>query len=373
MTDQQVVLITGVAGYWGSRVATRLLTGTDYAVIGIDARPLPNEIPGLNFIQADFRDPLLADLMAVEEVHTVCHLAFWETGRRSEAAFEHNVMGTMKFFGSCAAANVKKIILKSSAVVYGAQPDNPAYLTEDAPLRGSRRYGYNRYQLETEDFCNGFRRQNPAIQLTVLRFANIVGPTADTPFTRYLGHQSTPVLMGFNPMMQVIHEDDVVSALVHAVIQDVDGTFNVAAQPAMPLKRILSLAGTLPISILHPLTYSSALNPMQRKMSLEPDYLRYRWTMDTTAMSDTLGFYPEQPADEAVKAFRQQKRLLRQADNPPPKARPETDLLTLIERRRKVKAQQARTNTQVTAMPFMAEVASKNEPAPAGTEEVENV
>ena len=69
--------------------------------------------------------------------------------------------------------------------------------------------------IEIEAFCNGFRGQYPDITLTILRFPSIVGPTADTPMTRFLRSQLTPSLMGFDPLMQLIHEDDVVEALWH--------------------------------------------------------------------------------------------------------------------------------------------------------------
>jgi UDP-glucose 4-epimerase len=95
-------------------------------------------------------------------------------------------MGTLKVFGACALAGVRKIVLKSTMMVYGARPDNQFYLTEEHPLKGSHSYGYTRDMIEIEAFCNGFRRQAPDVQLAVLRFAQIIGPAADTPMTRFL-------------------------------------------------------------------------------------------------------------------------------------------------------------------------------------------
>ena len=113
--------------------------------------------------------------------------------------------------------------------------------------------------------------------------------------------------MGFNPMMQVIHEDDVVGALIHTIHGDFGGPFNVAADPPMPLLRILALVGRLPLPLAHPLVYrGSALLGRRRVASylpFEPDYLRYRWVADLTRMRELLGFFPQHMGNEALDAL----------------------------------------------------------------------
>lgn len=343
MSDASVVLVTGVAGYWGARVAARLLEDPDLHVIGLDVEPPENDLDGLDYVQADIRNPLLAQLLREEGVDTVFHLAFAEGVRRSEAAFDYNVMGTMKVCGACAVAGVGKVVLKSSTTVYGAHPDNTAFLTEDSELRGSRRYGYNRYRLEIESFCNGFRRQVPEVMLTVLRFASVVGPTADTPLNRYLSDSPVPTLMGFNPMLQVIHEDDVVAALVHAGQNDASGVFNVAADPPMPLKRILGLVGRLPLPIFHPLMYRGTAwlgnTRLRRQVPFEPDYLRYRWVADVQKMQNELGFWPAHPADEAVKALGTHMRMEQYEPRTDDMAYDENRLRATLEQRRRAREQ----------------------------------
>ena len=308
MAEQQVILVTGAAGYWGSRVARGLLVEPEVHVIGVDRAAAEEvEIEGLDYIQADPGNPLLAELLRVEQVKTVCHLAFEETARPNETSFEYNVMGAIKLLGACAESGVQRVVLKSSTMVYGAAPNNSAFLMEDAPLRGGRRAGYNRYRCEIESFINGFRRQAPELDITVLRFANVVGPTADTPMNRYLSNRLPPTLLGFDPMMQVIHEDDVVGALVHAAHSEVSGPFNIAADPPMPLLRILALAGRLPLPLAHPLVYrGSALLGARRVatyLPFETDYLRYRWVADLTRMRELLGFFPQHMANEALEAL----------------------------------------------------------------------
>ena len=305
MAEQATILVTGAAGYWGSRVAEGLLVTPGVRVIGVDRAPAEEvRIEGLDYIQADPGNPLLVDLLRVEQVEAVCHLAFDETVRPNEKSFDYNVMGTVKLLGACAESGVRRIVIKSSTMVYGAAPDNPAFLMEDAPLRGGRRTGYNRYRCEIESFVNGFRRQAPEMAIAVLRFANVVGPTAESPMNRYLRNRLPPMLLGFDPMMQVIHEDDVVGALLHALHSEFAGPYNVAADPPMPLLRILALAGRLPLPLAHPLVYrGSALLGRRRTASylpFEPDYLRYRWVADLTRMRELLGFFPQHMGNEVL-------------------------------------------------------------------------
>jgi UDP-glucose 4-epimerase len=344
MTKKQTILVTGVAGYWGSRLAARLVGEGGYHVIGLDAERPAEKIEGLDFVRADVRNPLLVDLLNVEAVATVCHLAFVETTRPSEAAFDLNVMGTTKVLAACAEAGVGKVILKSSTAVYGARPSNSAFLTEDHALRGSKRMGYTRDLLEIEAFCSGFRHRIPDMALTILRFASIVGPAVDTAMVRFLREPAAPSLLGFDPMMQIIHEDDVVDALFHATVHDVPGVFNVAAEDAMPLGRIRGLADKPFLPVFHILAnwgarFLGGRTPqLDRTMPLEPDYLRYPWVADLTKMRTELGFEPRHTADETLREFAERYRAGRHHLGPASMARDEERLRSVIEQRRVARA-----------------------------------
>jgi UDP-glucose 4-epimerase len=343
MADKTVVLVTGASGYWGNRVARRLMDEPDYHVIGLDMEP-PEELDGLDFIQADIRNPLMAELIQSENVSVLCHMQFRETGSPGESAFDLNVMGTMKLFGACVQSGVEKIVVRSSTAVYGALPDNSALLTEDMPLRGSRKNGSINNWLELESFWNGFRGQYPDVNLSVLRFANIVGPTADTPMTRFLKLEPPLVLLGFDPMLQFIHENDVVEALAFAVLNDVPGVFNVAAEGPMPLTRVLTLARKLPLPILHPLAYlgldllkGSPVRP-SRFAPIEWDYLRYPWVGDLARMREEMGFMPQYMTDEMLREFAGPRHSGGKGDG---LVHDETRLQDIMDRRRRAREQTA--------------------------------
>ena len=311
------ILVTGVGGYWGSRVALRLVENPQNLVLGLDTVAPKEPIPGLDFIQADIRNPLLADLFKSEKVQVVYHMAFKESQRPTEAAFDYNVMGTMKVFGACAEAGVRKIVFKSSTAVYGAFARNPAFLTERAALNGSRAFGTIRDLVEVESFCNGFRGQFPEVQLTILRFANILGPTVDSPLSRYLDAPVSTSLLGFDPMMQLIHEEDALDALVHAGSGEFPGVFNIGAEDIIPLTKILGLLGQPRVPVFHLFAYwgygmvgGRGLR-LSRHVPIELDYIRYRWVGDLKKMQQILNFSPSYTAEETLQQFKEQRQAKR--------------------------------------------------------------
>ncbi len=111
------------------------------------------------------------------------------------------------------------------------------------------------------------------------------------------------MLFGFDPVVQVIHEEDVVNALAHATIYDVPGTYNVAAPGAMPLFKLTGLAGKFPVPVLHPIAYlgESFLGPQFTPIDF--DYLRYACVGDLQRMREDLEFEPAYTAEDAVREF----------------------------------------------------------------------
>lgn len=342
MKNKRIILVDGVSDYWGGRVASQLVKHPDWHIIGLDETPPEKEIQDLDFIQADIRNSLLIGLLREEKVDTVCHLTFIESARPSEASFDLNVMGTMKLLGACSEAGVRQVVLKSSTMVYGAQPMNSTYLDEEQPLNGTKSYGYVRDLVEIEAFVNGFRRQNPDMLITSLRFAHIVGPKSDTPMVRFLKEEEAFVLLGFDPLMQVIHEEDAAGALVYAISQQVPGVYNVAAPGVMPLWKLMGLAGKVPAPILHPLAYLAVSLLGPRYAPVDLDYLRYPCVGDLTNMKEELGYTAQYSAEEALREFAGQQRLRRFLPESLARAQDEERLRATIERRRRAREQAAK-------------------------------
>ncbi len=340
MADNRVILITGVSGFFGSCVALRLMELPGVRVIGLDRKPPKGEkLAGLDFIQADVRNSLLPELFKSEHIDAVLHLAFVESERPSEDAFAINVQGATRVLAACAEAGVSKVVLKSSTMVYGARADNSAFLAEERSLHGNPRSGTVRDLVEVESFCSGFARQTPEVRLTVLRFASIVGPSVDSPMTRFLREVWSPTLLGFDPMMQVIHEEDVVGALVHAALHDAPGVYNVAAEGILPLAQLMAIAGKPPLPLLHVVAYLGhdlLKSPdVARFLPIEPDYLRYPWVADIAKMREEFGWAPRYTAMETLREFAGLQRLRRFLPARSALAYDEERLRDTIERRRR--------------------------------------
>ncbi len=368
MSEKQVILVTGVSGYWGGRVAARLLAIKDrlaaqeeagqadpipdFYVIGVDAEPPSEPIKGLDFIQADVRNPLMFDLLQSEKVHTLIHLAFSESLLSGEKAFDLNVIGTMKIMGAASEAGVRKVILRSSTAAYGALPTNPAFIMENQPLDSNKSNRAIHNFVEIEAFVNGFRRQSPEMVISVLRFANVVGPTVESPMTRFLRLTPPLTLLGFDPLMQVIHENDAIEALVFAAQNDVPGVFNVAAEGILPLGKILGLAGRFPLPVIHLCAYwgidlmKVAGLRSQAYFPLPPDAIRYPYIADLTAMREEMGFVPVYTAEETLREFAGQLRLKKYKPENPDLAYDEERLRDTIERRRRVRELQMRSTAE---------------------------
>jgi UDP-glucose 4-epimerase len=349
MVRKRIVLVDGVAGYWAERFSSQLIGRPYLHVVGVDDTPPEKEIRDLDFIQTDIRNPLLVELLWEEGVDTVCHLTFVESARPNEESFDLNVIGTMKFMGACAEAGVRKVVLMSSSLVYGAQPNNSTYLGEGHPLNGSKSYGYVRDQVEVEAFISGFRRQYPEMIITCLRFGHIVGPKADTPMTRFLHEEEAFVLLGFDPLMQVIHEEDAAGALVHAVLEDVPGVFNVAADGVMPIWKLMELAGKIPTPMFHPMAYFAVSVLRPRYAPIDLDYILNPCVGDLAKMHEELRFVPKYTAEQALRDFSAQRRLGRCKPESNVPALDEEMLRETIERRRHLLRQVAQDEKRARA------------------------
>ncbi|MCS6845084.1 MAG: NAD-dependent epimerase/dehydratase family protein [Caldilineales bacterium] len=320
----RTLLITGVSGQWGRLLAQRLLGEPSVRLLGIDRRPPDPPLEGLDFIKADVRNPLLPELLAAEGVDTVVHLATVERQWRREADFENNVLGTMQLVGACAEAGVARVVLRSTTALYGARPDNPMYLPEDWPLKATPTYGYLRDALEIEQWLQEFRQEYPELHVAVVRLAHVLGPSLVTPLSRLLTQPVVPCLLGFDPLLQVISDEDAVEALAHAALSYLDGPLNAAAPGAVSLVQAASIAARPLLPVVHwpflqSLPLLSATRAGRRALSwfpVEPVYLRFPCTADIARLGDVLGWRPQHSAVQAVERFVAAQRTARFRQSP---------------------------------------------------------
>jgi UDP-glucose 4-epimerase len=316
----QRVLITGISGHLAGRLARRFEQdpAVEY-IVGIGLDEPSADLDRTEYVRADIRNPLTVKVLQTTEVDTVVHLNILATptgvGGRSQMK-EINVIGTMQLLGACQRAErVRKVVMKSTTAVYGADPRDPALFTEDMTARSEPRHGYTKDAVEVERYARSFARRRPDVGMTLLRFANFMGPEIDTPLTRYFSLPVVPTAMGYDPRLQFVHEDDAVEALYRASRQDHPGVFNVAADGVVLLSQALRLMGRLSVPLVLPLVapVASALRRLGR-VDFATDQLRfllYGRVADNARLEEQFGYRPRFSTKEALLDFARGQRVRR--------------------------------------------------------------
>jgi UDP-glucose 4-epimerase len=236
------VLITGISGGQGRLVARRL--AEEYRVVGVDIVRWGNCPEGIKTFQVDLRKRRFEDVVRTERPTAVVHMAFLRHTQADEPTrHDVNVRGTKELLDHCAKYGVKQLLVLSNSHVYGAFPENPYYMDEDSPLSASRSYPEIRDLVELDTLASAFIWKNPEIQTCVLRPSSVLGPRVNSLLCQYLSLARVPTVMGFNPMMQFIHEDDVSEAVALALDRKIRGVFNVAGPGEVPLHTAIRETG----------------------------------------------------------------------------------------------------------------------------------
>jgi UDP-glucose 4-epimerase len=344
------VLLTGIGGHLAGRLARRLEEDpeVDY-LVGVDLVEPRTDLERLEFVRADIRNPLVVKVLQTTAVDTVVHLSLLSTpagaGGRSRMK-EINVIGTMQLFAACQRAEtLRKVVMKSTTAVYGAGARDPAVFTEDMAARSEPPRGYAKDGVEAEGYARGFARRRPDVDVTVLRFANFIGPTITSALTRYFSLPVVPTPLGYDPRLQLLHEDDAVEVLYRAVTQDHPGVFNVAGEGVVLLSQAVRLLGRPWIPVALPLAGPTAA--LLRKAGLvdvSADQLRlmiYGRVADTARLRERFGYVPTRTTREALLDFGASADV-RRAVGPDQLERWERDLYAFLRRKGQERFERAR-------------------------------
>ncbi len=250
------VLITGLSTYWGGRLARALEADPQVeAIVGVDNEEPGVELERTEYVKVGNQHGLLRRVVEAAEIDTVVdtRLVVDSAVTAPRLAHENNVIGTMNILAACGEGGpVKKFVFKSSTHFYGANQDDPAFFDETMGRPHPPRTAIERDILEAEASVAEFADRNPEVAVSVLRFANVLGPDVDTSHIDFLGLPMVPMILGFDPRYQFVHEDDVVHALEHVTQNDLPGVFNVAADGVLALSEVASLLGKRYAPILPP-------------------------------------------------------------------------------------------------------------------------
>ena len=313
------VLITGLSSFWGGRIARELEGDPQVrAIIGLDTEDPSVALERTDFVRADDTYSVLARLVRATQVDTVVHAALIVDSTRSGSRriHESNVIGTMNLLAAVGAADsaVRHLVVKSSALVYGASPHDPTWFSEDTERSGRARTVTERSLLEVEATLRSFAEEQPERRLAVLRFANVLGEEISTPLSKALDLPLVPTIAGFDPQMQFVEQGDVVRALDFAVHHEISGVYNVAGDGRLPWSEICRIAGKRPL-LLPPVLTGPVLEPLGRVGILDLprevlDLLRYGRGIDNRRLREA-GFVYRYTTAGAVQHYTGSQRVRR--------------------------------------------------------------
>ena len=284
-------LVTGLSTYWGGRLAQALEQRSDVeVVVGVDTHDPRIQLERTEFVRTDSSYSILARIVNAAQIDTILHthLIVDSTRTSGRTLHEINVIGTMSLLAAAGASGspVRKVVLKSSGLVYGAARTDPYFFREDMGRTSAPATNVERSLLEVEAFLRDFADDSPHVNVTLLRFANVLGDDLDTPFAIALRRPVVPEILGFDPRVQFVHSDDVVGALMYATTNDVPGVYNVAGDGNMPWSEVCAMIGKPRVPLSPVLTNLSA-EPLRllRLWDLPPEalqFLRYGRTLDNS-------------------------------------------------------------------------------------------
>ncbi len=330
------VLITGVSNPLGAEVARRLATQVPH-LFGCDTADPVSALEDMDFVHADTRLSVIGKLIRRLRIDTVVHLAVSvESARDERAIHETDVIGTMNVLVGCAApsSSVRRLVVKSNHAIYGAGPNDPSFFAEDAVNFERAASGVTRDLLEMEQLVGEYVLRNETC-VTVLRLGSRVAE--GTRLARYLSLPLVPTFAGFDPRLQLLHEDDAVEAIVRGTLEHHPGTFNVAGDGVVLLSQAIGIMGGAPAPILPPYGRWFARVGTRLLAGVDlpahlADILTYGSVMDCSRLGQAFGWKPSHSSRAAMDALARGKHVeLIEAPSPPQ----EYELQVYLQQRRR--------------------------------------
>ena len=322
-------LVTGGSGYIGSRLVERLVERDETERVAIaDVKPPRGYRPKAEYRGLDVRDAgRTRELLHSERPDALVHLAYVFYPTHDEAfAYDVDVTGTQNVLDAAAEADIEHVLVTSSAVAYGAFPDNPVPIEEDWPVRGVPDYPYARHKSESDRICQLWALQHPERTMTIVRPTIVFGPNVDNfvvrlwtkqPFQADLGH-------GDNPL-QFVHEDDLVEALMLLLDGRHGGAFNVAADGTIAQNETADIIGVPRRRIPLPVFWRFAQLMWALRLSEVPPgqihFARHPWVISNRKLKDATGWRPRYTTRETFEIAMRARGRLEAAPAPtePPK------------------------------------------------------
>lgn len=327
------VVVTGATGNLGTAVVRALADDdTISTIIGI-ARREPTWAPAkTRWVTHDLADRHQHDMLVehFRGADAVIHLAWqFHPTRHPVVTWRSNVLGALAVFHAVRAAEVRALIHTSSVGAYsparGTTPVNEHWPTHALPTAA-----YGREKSYLERALDAFELQAPEVRLVRMRpafvFQQAAAPEQRRVFAGPLLPKNAlrplPIIPDIPGLaFQAVHADDVAAAFHAAVVGEVRGAFNLAADPVLDAKQLADLLGARVIPVpAAAATAGVSLLWHLHAIPASPGLLRLLLSvpiLDSTRARDQLGWTPRHSGRDAIEAFIEGLRAQRDAPTPP--------------------------------------------------------
>jgi UDP-glucose 4-epimerase len=313
MDDKKTVLVTGAGGSLAKRVIARL--HGKYNVIAVDFRRKVETDADIPSYKVEMHKRGFEDIFRAHKIDAVIHIGrifAHESSRQNR--YNANVLGSKKLFELCRKYFVRQVILHSTYYVYGASAYNPALLDEDAPLKASEVTQDLVDSVELESLANIYLWKNPELNITILRPCNVLGPGVRNSMSLLLSRSIAPVLMGFSPLMQFLHVDDMADAMVLAFEQNRPGIYNVAPDDWVAFQEAVTQCGCrrLPLFSVPPIWPKIISGVLNWNAFFPPyliNYFKYPVIIEGKLFRDTFQWKPKRSLNDIFSYYRKNKLL----------------------------------------------------------------
>lgn len=299
------VLIPGISSKIGNLVATELLE-KGHEVIGIDRRPWPDAPAGVEMHELDIRKRAAEDVFRKSRPDAVIHMAtVTHLVARSEERYKINLGGTRAVFDNCRAHGVGQVIFVGRHTYYGAAPDAPLYHAEDDPPMAVTTFPELADLVAADLYATTALWRHPELTTSVLRICYTLGPTRQGTLAAFLRGPRVPVIMGFDPLFQFMHEVDTARAIVLALEKKIRGVYNVAGPQPVPLSVVAREAGRTVIPLPEKLfTMLLGRFGLPRLPPGAITHIKYPVVVDSSAFRAATGFTHTIDEVAAIREYR---------------------------------------------------------------------
>lgn len=288
------ILITGCEGYLGQRLCTAL--AAKHTLVGLDIRAQAAGA-GYGYYPMDIRDAKLTALMTEQQITHVVHLAsILQPSDNPSRDHDIDVNGTANVLQACLAAGVQHITVTSSGAAYGYHADNPAWLTENDPLRGHPQFSYSEHKRQVEALLAQYRQQHPQLQQLVLRPGTVLGEHTNNPITQLFMRPRLIAIRGSDSPFVFIWDEDLVAIVLEGVRASKTGIYNLAGDGALSVHELAALMGKpllqLPAWLLRSALWLGSRLGLSRYGPEQVDFLRYRPVLSNHALKTQFCYQP---------------------------------------------------------------------------------